>query len=139
MREKILRKIKNYVISNYKKISDKEMILGELPFNRKCHLNSVQKVKEGKAEKVWSCVAINKNNNCDIIMHFINQLKNQKYQDNTWGWLYKEYDYYLIKELSVEEQDDIRKYFENLKQHLIENNSTKFERIIIHKEIDNLI
>ena len=138
IKDKILNRIRNYVETNYKKIDEDRFILGDLTFNYKCHLNSVQKIKEGKAIKVYSCVAINKNSK-DVIVHFVNQLKNGEYQDNTWGWIYDEYDYYIVKEIIPEEQEKIGKQLLELKEFLVNSNSNKFERFIGRIRVDDLI
>jgi len=40
-KQNIFKAIKNYAITNYKKINIEDFILGDAPFNNKCHLNSV--------------------------------------------------------------------------------------------------
>ena len=138
IKDKILNRIRNYVETNYKKIDEDRFILGDLTFNYKCHLNSVQKIKEGKAIKVYSCVAINKNSK-DVIVHFVNQLENGKYQDNTWGWIYDEYDYYIVKEIIPEEQEKIGKQLSKLKKFLVNSNSNEFERFIGRIKAEDLV
>lgn len=139
VKDNVLSKIRSYIISNYAKLDSYNMRIGELTYNHKCHLNSVQKVKEDKAKSVVACVAINKNNSDEIIVHFINKLKgkNEIYQDNTWGYLYNEYDYYIIKELSREEEHNIGIYFSELRKFLIEGNSNGLERFLLKNEIKN--
>lgn len=131
MKDKIYKKIRDYVISNYKKINIEEFVLGDCTYNFRCQLNAVQKSKlfDGIQKiKVLSCIAIHKETK-SICIHFINQFENDgKYQDNTWGWLYEEYDYYLIKELTIDEQKNIGDYFRSLRSSIIEINSTKIER-----------
>jgi hypothetical protein len=119
----IKKRIYNYVISNYKKIAIDKFILGEMNYTFKCHYNAVQKVKEGKATKVYACIAIDKGDWKSIIIHFINQLEDGTYQDNTWGWLYNSYDYYLIKEVDKSEQDDIWELLASIRKTLVESNS----------------
>lgn len=131
MRKRIIyRRIQHYAYANYKKLDPKDFVLGDLPYNERCHLNSVQKVKEGKAVKVFACYAYDRSNNSQCI-HFINQLKNGKYQDNTWGWIYEWCDYYLIKEISTEEQQHIWDSLENIRETLVNLNSTKMERFLL--------
>jgi hypothetical protein len=121
----IKKKIYNYVISNYKKIDNDKFVLGEMPYNNKCHYNSVQKIKEGKAAKIFACIAVDKGDWKSIIIHFINQLEDGTYQDNTWGWLYTSYDYYLIKEVDKSEQDDIWELLASIRKTLVESNSNR--------------
>jgi hypothetical protein len=125
---KVLNRIRQHVMINYKKIDTNNFILGEIPYNYRCHLNAVQKVEEGKADKVYVCITINKNDNTDITAHFINQLSNGKYVDHTWGWLYKWYDYYLIREIDKSEFNNIGEILESLKESLVVSNSNSFLR-----------
>lgn len=117
----------------------KDFVLGDAPFNFRCHLNSVQKVKEGKAAKVLSCFAIDKDDNDSQCIHFINQLENGKYQDNTWGWRYDRCEYYLIKEILPDEQLHIWDQLSGLKEMIVNANSTKFERFIYKIKYSNII
>jgi len=125
--DKVKRRIYYYVVANYKRIESDEFILGEIPWNYKCHMNSIQKVKEGKAQKVYACVAIG-NSWKDIFIHFINQLEDGKYQDNTWGYTYEDNRYYLIREIAESEYKDIGNVFDSIRESLIKPNSTKFLR-----------
>jgi hypothetical protein len=129
MKEKYIRSIKkkiyNYVASNYKKIDNDKFVLGDMNYTYKCHYNAVQKVKEGKATKVYACIAIDKNDWKAIVIHFINQLDDGTFQDNTWGWLYSTYDYYFIKEVDKSEQDDIWELLNSIRKSLMESNSNK--------------
>jgi len=131
--QNILERIRKYVITNYTKLNIENFILGDAPFNRKCHLNAVQKIKEGKVEKVILCIAIDKNDDSQCI-HFINQLKDGEYQDNTWGWLYEQTDYYVIREVDKSEYDEINKLLENTRKMLINLHSNWFERFIFRNK-----
>lgn len=135
MKIKILQAIKDYVITNYKKININEFKLGESLFNRRCHINSIQKVKEGKAKKVFLCFTVDNNNS--LCIHFINQLKNGKYQDNTWGWLYEQTDYYIIREIDRSEYNNIWAILDSTREMLFNLHSNKFQRFIfgIKKDI----
>ena len=121
--------IKKYVTTNYTKLNIEDFVIGDIPYNYKCHLNSVQKVKEGKAEKVLLCVAIDKDDNSQCV-HFINQLNDGKYQDNTWGWLYEQTDYYVIKEVKASEYDKIWLILNNAKEMLINLHTNWFQRFV---------
>lgn len=138
MKPNIYGRIKRYAIANYRKIDPKDLVIGDAPFNRKCHLNAVQKVKEGKAAKVFMCYAYDRSNNSACI-HFINQLKNGKFQDNTWGWIYEWCDYYIIKEISPDEYQRIWDCLQDIRETLVETNSTKFERFIRGIKAENCI
>lgn len=135
-KQDILNAIRKYVIANYTKLNTEKFVLGDAPFNRRCHLNAVQKIKEGKAKKVFLCFTIDKDDNSQCV-HFINQLEDGKYQDNTWGWLYEQTDYYIIREVEETEYDKIWDVLENTKETLLNLHSNWLERFIfrINKNI----
>lgn len=111
----------------YKRISTDEFTMGDAPYNYMCHMNAVQHVKDGTAEKVIACYAIDTTDNSQCI-HFINQLSDGKYQDNTWGWRYRQFEYYLIKEVSKEEMEHIWNVLNDLKKDFVFQNSNWLER-----------
>lgn len=126
----IKSKIYDFVVMNYTLLDESKFILGELPFNYKCHLNAIQKVKEGKAIKVIACVAVEKSDWKNIIVHFINQLEDGTYQDNTWGWTYTDHNYYFVKELNPNEFATINGILGYLQASLLNSNSSWFGRKI---------
>jgi hypothetical protein len=132
----IKKRIYNYVTSSLKKIDNGKFILGDMNYSYKCHYNAVQKIKENKAAKVYACIAVDKNDWKSIIIHFINQLEDGTYQDNTWGWLYNSYDYYLIKEVDKSEHDDIWNLLDGIRKNLTESNSNKLLRILLKVDKD---
>ena len=111
------------------------MILGDAPFNRRCHLNSVQKAKEGNAEKTYLCFTIDRDDNSQCV-HFINQLENGKYQDNTWGWLYEQTDYYIIREVNKNEYNKIWNLLSDTKKALFNLHSSWFDRNVLRIKSD---
>jgi hypothetical protein len=135
-KEKILERIRQFVISNYRKIDNDKFIMGDLPYNYKCHLNSIQRVKEGRASKVYSCIAIHKNDRNTIVLHFINQLLDGKFQDNTWGFLFSEYDYYIIREINESEYISIGEIFESIRESLVKSNSNWLLRKLFRIHLD---
>lgn len=135
----ILQNIRQYVISNYQRINHEDMTMGNCYYNRRCHINSVQKVKEGKAEKVYSCIAIDKENKNNIVVHFINQTKEGKYIDDTWGWVYETWDYYLIREIKESEYNTIWNILNDIKKTLIKQNSNRILRKIFFIDLLNVI
>jgi hypothetical protein len=134
----IINRIKTYTKTSYIKLNISDFILGEAPFNKRCHLNSVQKVKEGRAEKVFSCIAIDKDDG-SICVHFINQTKDGKYVDHTWGWLYEQTDYYIIREIEESEYSRIWTILADTKKSLINLHTTWFERKLLRIKYDELI
>lgn len=137
-KDTIKERIRVYISSTYELLQQQDFVLGELNYTLRCHYNSVQKVKEKKATKVFSCVAIDKTSG-SVVVHFINQLKSGKYQDNTWGWLYVGYEYYIVKEIMPEEQEAIWNCLTDLKKRIVMANSTAFERFIYKIKANNFI
>ncbi|MET3209621.1 UNVERIFIED_CONTAM: hypothetical protein ABIC26_002568 [Paenibacillus sp. PvR008] len=135
IKDRVKRKITAYVKATYKKLSPDEFVLGEINYTHRCHLNAVQKVREDKASKVFSCVAIDKDDNTVVIVHFINQTHDGKYVDNTWGWMHELYDYYIIKEISKNEQNVIWRSLVNTKEMLFNLNTNWFDRLFTSEQI----
>jgi hypothetical protein len=134
----IYNRIQKYCISHFQKLNPEDFVMGEIPLNSKCHLNAVQKVKEGKAVKVFSCYTFDRSNNSQCI-HFINQLADGKYQDNTWGWMNQWSDYYIIKEITSEEQEHIWDSLVDTRNSIVNMCSTKFERFVLRLKPLNCI
>ncbi len=128
----------SYAKSNFQQLNTDEFIIGDAPFNARCHLNSVQHYKNGTAAKVIACYAIDNTDNSQCI-HFINQLSSGKYQDNTWGWRYKQHSYYIIKEVSEKEMDNIWDLLSQLKKSFIDINSSSIERKLSRIDHNNAI
>ena len=124
----IKSKIYDYVVMNYPMLDESKFVLGEINYTYKCHLNAVQKAKEFNSIKVIACVAVEKDKWENIIIHFINQLGNGSYQDNTWGWLYKGWNYYFVREISPNEYDQIENLLGYYQDCLLRSNSNTFIR-----------
>ncbi|MBX4152360.1 hypothetical protein, partial [Paenibacillus lautus] len=105
IKDKIKKRIGTYVKTHFRKINPEDFVLGEINYTHRCHLNAVQKIREGKAIKVFSCIAIDKEDETSVVVHFINQNEEGKFVDHTWGWMMQHYNYYLIKEIEDVEQN----------------------------------
>ncbi len=128
-KQDIFLRIRRYAQAHFQRLNPDDFVLGESPLNQKCHINAVQKVYEGKAAKVLSCFVVDTTNNSQCV-HFINRLEDGKYQDNTWGWLYKYCEYYAVKEISPDEQAEIWDELTNLKEMLLLANTNALERFL---------
>ena len=128
----IKRRIFDYVAANYQRIGG--FVMGDGMFNYKCHVNAVQRAKEGKAVKVYACIAVYKNDWSNIVVHFINQLDDGTYQDNTWGWEYDQWRYYLVKEVHEDEFNEIEYVLEGLQKTLVKDHSSAFLRKLLRIE-----
>lgn len=132
----IYEKVKNYCRTNYQHLDSNKFVLGQGLFNRKCHMNSVQRVKEGKASKVILTIIFT--SNFDPMVHFINIDENGKYVDNTLGWEWECYNYYMIKELSEQEFDVVGGLLSDTKDFLVRVNSNKLLNKIFRIDEDIL-
>lgn len=133
----IKRNIQLYADQTYRKLTLSERVLGDAPFNRRCHINAVQKVKEGKAEKVFVCLA---DTGCgDTCVHFINQLADGTFQDNTWGWVHELSNYYLIREVHPEEYPNIWDVLGVTKKLIVNKNSNWLQRWFFNINAEELI
>lgn len=96
-KKKIVKGIEEFIISNYEKV---DLIMGEGLFNNRCHHNSVQAVKEGWADEVYLCLCVSKE--YYPIVHVINKTQGV-FVDNTLGYRFSEYDYYIVREIREDE------------------------------------
>lgn len=119
----VLAAIADYCKVNFRLLPKEKFKLGQGIYNLKCHMNTVQKVKEKNAEKVLLCVIMNSSD--DPIVHFINMDKSGNYIDNTLGWEWEYYDYYLIKEINQDEFSYIGSVLLKTKKVILESCSNK--------------
>lgn len=134
-KDNLIDKINTYVKTNYKRINSNDMILGDSYYNRRCHLNAVQYVKQDKAKEVYLCVYID---NGQPIVHFINK-KDDKYIDNTLGWLYEQMEYYIVKQVNETEYNDIWELLKVTKESLTNLHTNSFTRLIFRIKASNLL
>ena len=125
---KIIPKIINYTKVNYNKISKDDMILGDAYYNRRCQFNAVQYVKKGNADSVYLCIVLDENDTNPVI-HFINK-KNNKFVDNTLGWIYEHYSYYIIRKVDESEYTYIDNLLEDSKNMVLDLFISRFTRKI---------
>lgn len=134
-KDKVLKRIIEHAKTNYTRIDKDEMKIGDSFYNYKCHLNAVQYIKNGQADEVYLCVYIEDNY---PIVHFINK-KDDKYIDNTLGWLYETIDYYIIKKVSEDEYDNIGNILTESQAHLVRLHSNKILRYLHGIKVNGLI
>lgn len=136
--DKVRDRIYDYVKTNYTKINKDDFELGQIYYNRRCHLNAVQAIHENKASKVFLVVATEKENYKNIIVHFINQ-ESDKYIDNTWGWTHKKWNYYIVREIDESEFDNIDIVLTSAKKSLVDNHSNSLMRKLSKIVADDFI
>lgn len=132
-KDKIKKRIIEYVKTNYQRIDKSEMELGNLVYNYMCHMNAVQYIKTGQADEIYLCVYVEDN---WPTVHFINK-KESKYIDNTLGWRYEQLDYYIIKKVSEDEYNNIWDLLKSTQRSILELNSNWLLRKIFG--IKNLV
>jgi len=122
----IHKKMLKYIQENYILLSPNNFKMGDIIYNQRCHLNAVQNILENKSKSVHLVVTYNKNDDeMPFIIHFINKDENDKWVDNTWGWCYKFYDYYYIKEVKETEFDTIGNILRDTKKEFLNKFSNK--------------
>jgi hypothetical protein len=114
------------------KIKKIHMVLGNYLLNSRCHENAVQKVMEKKATSVIFCMLHNKKTK-ELFAHFINK-KKDKYQDNSLGYLHKNFDYYYIGKVHKKEYDSIIPIMISFKEKIYKVATTKLERLFFNRE-----
>lgn len=124
-KKKIQERIKTYCESTYERIPKREMAMGKGLFNNRCQLNAVQAIEEGLSTHVYSVVAIGGDS---VIVHYINRDKNGDYVDNTLGFEYDKYDYYIIKQIKRSEYDSMDNKLMQSKKMLLNLHSNGFLR-----------
>jgi len=77
------RRLYRQTRANYKAIPTDAFVMGKGLWNRECHNNAVQAVKEGTAAKVIMCMCMGGGS---LFVHFVNVTDDGKYVDNTVGW-----------------------------------------------------
>lgn len=136
-KEKVMNNIIKFCEAFYEPINKEDMVLGDLNYNRRCHLNAVQYVEENKAEKVYLVAIITDTNG--VIVHFINQNKMKKYIDNTLGWTYKKFNYYIIGEITSDNFQNVSDILINTKRYLVYENSNFLLRKLFNIDYNNFV
>ena len=134
-KDKVVKKIIEYVRTNYTYINQNDLQLGNIIYNYRCHLNAIQTVKEGKADEVYLCVTIE--NNYPIV-HFINK-KGDKFMDNTLGWTYENIDYYIIRKINSDEYKNITDILVQAQRTLTRLYTNWFTRWIFGIKLNNFV
>lgn len=119
----VKRKIQSYCGTTFERIPKSQMKLGKALFNHRCQLNAVQQVKKGKMTEVYSCVCMS--DSTFPVIHFVNKDKNGMYVDNTLGYQYEYYDYYIIKKIDESEFHKMDDILMDTKRSLINIHSNK--------------
>ena len=128
-KSKVAARIKEYCQSNYNRVSKSKMKMGKGLFNNRCQLNAVQMVKDGLMKSVYSCVCIDDGDY--PIIHFINLSHDNKFIDNTLGFNYENYDYYIIRKIDESEFNDMNDLLMTTKKTLINQHSSKLMKLIL--------
>lgn len=71
-------------------------------FNRRCHQNAVQVAIKNNYKLIAMCICVNKEDEQNIFMHFVNDNTNE-FVDNTLGVWSTKFDYYFVS--YIQEKD----------------------------------
>ncbi|MEQ6355190.1 hypothetical protein ABNX05_11225 [Lysinibacillus sp. M3] len=135
-KSKVAKKIKTYCQVNYDKVSKSKMRMGNGLFNHRCQLNTVQMVKEGLMKSVYLCICTNDEDY--PIVHFINLSNDNKFIDNTLGFDYESYDYYIIRKIDESEFNKMNDLLMDTKKMLIMQHSRTLMNKIFRVDEYNL-
>lgn len=135
-RKKVKQRIEDYCRTNYEKLSKDQLVLGKGIFNHRCQHNAVQQVKEGNASEVYSCVCLNRK--FFPVVHFINKNKDGKFVDNTLGYQFELYDYYIIRKIEESEFDDMDNMLTTIKESLLFTHSDRLRSKLFGITVENL-
>lgn len=135
-KNKVKKRIELYCETNYQRIHKSDMKMGKGLFNHKCHLNAVQQVKDDLMEEVYSCVCFS--DSTFPIVHFVNKDKDGKYIDNTLGFEYEKYDYYIIRKIEESEFHKMDDLLMSAKKSLIDLHSNKLMNKILRIDEYNI-
>ena len=124
-KEIVRKRIKTYCESTYEKILKDDMKMGKGLFNHRSHINAVQAIEDGLAKKVYSVVAIDRSS---VVVHYINKDDKGLFVDNTLGFEYEKYDYYIVKKIKKSEFDTMDSNLMELKKMLLTLHSNGFLR-----------
>lgn len=131
----IKNRIERYATTQLQRLATDNFKPGAGLFNFRCHQNSVQKFKEGQAEKILFCLCVDLETRTPFL-HFINQLESGYYQDNTLGYESATTEYYLIREILPEEIVNILQIFDRARTSIILAHSQQPARFFLLKDTD---
>jgi len=141
--DNVQRKIKIYIKNTYAYLQLDDMVMGKGLFNRQCHQNSIQKANEDDLDVYMAVSLHNDDDDNDVFIHFINKDKNNKYVDNTLGYQYKSYKYYIIRKININEYNKIFTIFLDYRKFLIDTQVGEFQRKVYNffhnKKAENYI
>lgn len=137
-KDKLRTKITEHCISTYDLIDKEQMKLGNLLYNSKCHLNSVQQIKRNQASEIYLCICTEKDNTY-LVVHFINKDNEGFYIDNTLGWRYEQLNYYIIRKVNKYEYDTIWDVLTKAKKMLVNLYTSSFTRFVFNIKYDEFI
>lgn len=135
-RKKVKKRIEDYCETNYEKISKDNMKMGIGLFNQRCQHNATQQVKEGFMEEVYMVICIS--DSSYPIVHFINKDKEGFYIDNTLGYQFEMYNYYIIRKIDDSEFHKMDDLLMNTKKSLINLHSSKWINKVLRIDEYNL-
>lgn len=95
--------------------------------NHRCQYNAVHAVKAGLAKSVIECLQVDHG---QATAHYINQLEDGQYVDYTLGWLYRNSDYRIIREVPENEYQECGEALTALKERLCRGYITWVDRAL---------
>jgi len=106
------KRITEYVIANYTRIEVKS---GTCRFNYKCQLNAIHDAVTAGEKSICMCVYLDITG--EPTLHFVNK-KDKIYTDNTLGYWSHENQYFLVREITKVEFNNVDTIFRSLRSFL---------------------
>lgn len=115
IKEKLCRIVRDAADKKYTKKIDIGFINGVGLYNHSCHLNAVNRCRDGSSAAVVECVVIDSDK---ATAHYINLQSDGTYVDYTLGWHWSGADYRFVRLVPFTEWSDITSSLSRLKAEL---------------------
>lgn len=115
IKEKLCRMVRDAADKKYKKKINIGFVDGAGLYNHACHLNAVNRCRDGSSVAVVECVVIDSDK---VTAHYINLQSDGTYVDYTLGWHWSGADYRFVRLVPFTEWSDITGSLSRLKAEL---------------------
>lgn len=115
IKSKLCRIVRDAADKKYPKRLDMSFVDGSGLYNHACHLNAVNRARDGSSAAVVEVVVID-DDKCTA--HYINMQSDGRYVDYTLGWHWSGADYRFVRYVPFTEWPNITTQLEKLKAEL---------------------
>lgn len=129
-KNKLKRIVRDAADKKYTNKIDISFIDGVGMYNHSCHLNAVNRVRDGSSCAVVECLILDSNS---VTAHYINLQSDGSYVDYTLGWHWAGCDYRFVRLVPFAEWSSITDALENLKRDLCRP-VAKWQRLLMLRD-----